>query len=157
MEVRITTRALTFAVMETFIPNQIATVAVDPIPTILDHMFVAMETSSVNPAAANIVVEAIITTQVPSAAAAASCIVHHLVMVAVVPPCIGIHHMYAACTTCYQNRILPTLAVATQEPTTPEVTCAAMVIYAQNTRALHVVEQSTTIPLLISVVATTCC
>ena len=99
MVVKITIQAFTFAVTGTFIPNQIITIAVDPIPTIVGPMFVVVETSKVDPVAAPLVVEAIVSTQVLNVAAMASCTVHHLVIIAVVPSCIGLLHMFAATTT----------------------------------------------------------
>jgi hypothetical protein len=155
-EVRITTQALTFAVAETFSPNQTVTIAVDTSPTIVVIMFAAMETSSVDPAGARLVVEATITTQVPSGVAVASCIVHHLLIIAVVPLYIGLLHRFAATITSDQNRIHPTPAVVLRVYMTTDNTSAATVIYVQNHRVLHVVEQSTTIPLLVSVVGTSC-
>ena len=97
-ELKITTQALTFVVTEIFIPNQVATLAVDLIPTILDPMFVAMETLSVNQVGAPLVAEAIITTQVLNVAAVANYTVYHLVIIAVVPQCIGLLHKFAATT-----------------------------------------------------------
>ena len=133
------------------------TVAVDPIPSIADIMFVAMATSAVYLAAARIVVEAIVTIINPNVVAVASCTVLQLVMVAVVPLCTVLPHKCAAIVTSDQNLIHVTLAAVPQVSTTREVTCAATATYDQNLRAVHVVEQSTTNPPLMSVVATTCC
>ena len=154
---KVTTQTLRFAAMDMFTPNQITTLAVDHIPTILDPMFVAMETLSVNQVAVPLVAEAIITTQVLNVAAVASCTVQHLVIIAVVPQCIGILHIFAATTTSYLGHIHPIPAAVTRTHTTLEGTCVAVVIYVTNLREPHVVEQSTTIPLLMFAVATTCC
>ena len=157
MEVRIITRAVTYVVTEIFTPNQITTVAADHSPTILDIMFVAMEIFSENPVDAHLVVEAIITIINPNVVAVASCLVHRPDIIAVVPPCIACHRRFAARITSDQNLIHVTLAAVPQVSTTEEVICAATATYDQNLRAVHVVEQSTTIPLLMSVVSTTCC
>jgi hypothetical protein len=108
------TPALSSVVTETFIPNQVAIIAVDPSPTTVVLMFAAMESFSVNPADADIVVEATITIQVPSGVAVASCKVHHPVIIAVVPLYIGLLHRFAATITSNQNRIHPTLAAVAQ-------------------------------------------
>ena len=108
------TPALSSVVTETFIPNQVAIIAVDPSPTTVVLMFAAMESFSVNPADADIVVEATITIQVPSGVAVASCEVHHPVIIAVVPLYIGLLHRCAATITSDQNRIHPTLAAVAQ-------------------------------------------
>ena len=135
------TQILTFVVTEIFISNQVATPAVDHIPTTLDLMFVAMETSAVNQAGESIVAEATITTQVLNVAAVANCTVHHLVIIAVAPQCIGILHIFAATTTSYLGHIHPIPAAVPRILTTPEATCVAVVIYVKNLREPHVVEQ----------------
>jgi hypothetical protein len=151
------TQVLTFAVTEIFIPNQVATIAVDPIPTIVDLTSVAVVTSAVNPADAPLVVEAIVTTPDHNVVAVASCRVHHLVIAAVVPHCIAILHIFVAITTSAENPIHPTLAAVVTVFITKIASCAAMHIYAPNRAELHAVEQLTTIPLLVFAVATICC
>ena len=151
------TRAVTYVVTEIFTPNQITTIAADHSPTILDIMFVAMEIFSENPVDAHLVVEVIITIQNPNVVAVASCLVHRPDIIAVVLICTVLPHKSAARITSNQNLIHVTLAAVPQVSTTREVICAATVTDDQNLRAVHVVEQSTTIPLLMSVVATTCC
>ena len=99
MVVKITIQASTFAATGTFTPNQIITIAADLMLTLVDPMFVVVETSKVDPVAAPLVVEAIVTDTVLNFAAMASCAVVHLVIIAVVPSCIGLLHMFAATTT----------------------------------------------------------
>ena len=153
---RVTTQTLRFAAMDMFTPNQITTIVVDLIPTILDLMSVAVETFSVNQVGAPLVVEAIITTRVLSVAAMGSCTVHHLVIIAVVRQCIGILHIFAVTTTSYLGHIHPIPAAVCRTHTTPEGACVAVVIYVKNLRERHVVEQSTTIVQPMFAVATTC-
>ena len=150
-------QALTFAVTGTYTSNQVTAVAVDRFPTTEVPTFVAVETSLVDPADAQLVVEAIITTQIPSDVVMASCKVHRLVIFAVVLLCTTLPRTFAAKMLFYQSRIHPTLAVVEEPPATPEFTYAVQVLYVQSLLAAHVVEGSTTIPLLISVVATICC
>jgi hypothetical protein len=128
VKIRTSTQGLTCAVTETFIPNQIATVVVDLVPIIQDLIFVAMETSAMRPADARIVVELRTTTQVPNVVAMASCRVHHPVIIAVVPPCIGILHRFAATTMSDQSHTHPTPDAVSQPSMTREAACATAVI-----------------------------
>jgi hypothetical protein len=151
------TQVLTFAVTEIFIPNRVATIAVDPIPTIVDLISAAVVTSAVNPADAPLVVEAIVTTRDHNVVAVASCRVHLLVMDVVVLQCINIRHIFAAITTYAENPIHPTLDAVARIFITEVAMYAVMEIHDQNRVVLHVVEQLTTIPPLTFAVATICC
>ena len=141
----------------TYTSNQVTAVAVDRFPTTAVPTFVAMETSLVDLADTRLVVEAIITTQIPSDVVTESCKVHRQVIFAVVPLCTSLPRKFAAKTLFYQSRIHPTLAVVEETLTTPEFTYAVQVLNVQSLPVVHVVEQSTTIPLLKSVAATIFC
>lgn len=123
---RITTQALTSAVTETYIRNQIATAAVGHFPTTAGAIFAVLEIYLADPVVVQVAVEAKITTRRLSVVATGRYTVHLLVIIVVVPLYIDLLHRFAAIATFDRGHIHPTQAVVLQTSTTEEAMCAAM-------------------------------